>query len=102
MKLLVINAGTNVMVRARPCFMACRFDDNPHAHDSGDEAEQHRSFFSEILVAEDIDLGSRIHTLGFKSVFLCEVLALGEVRAVSYSDFVFKITRFFAWDTIIL
>ena len=66
------------MVRARPCFMACRFDENPHANDSPD-GDDHRSFFSEILVAEDIDLGSRIHTLGYKSVFLCQILAVGEV-----------------------
>jgi len=70
------------MVRARPCFMACRFDENPHAHDMAEgEGDGHRAFFSEVLVAEDIDLGSRIHTLGYKSVFLCQILALGEVRS---------------------
>ena len=67
------------MIRARAAFMACRFDENPHAHETarlpgatkrimkqtlGDEP--HRQLFSEVLVAEDIDLGSRIHTLGFK------------------------------------
>jgi hypothetical protein len=73
------NAGTNVMIRARAAFMACRFDENPHGHETmrlpgqtqkviketlGGEA--HRQLFSEVLVAEDIDLGSRVHTLGFK------------------------------------
>jgi hypothetical protein len=67
------------MIRARAAFMACRFDENPHGHETmrlpgmtqkiikdtlGGDA--HRQLFSEVLVAEDIDLGSRVHTLGFK------------------------------------
>jgi hypothetical protein len=67
------------MIRARAAFMACQFDDNPHGHETQNlpgatqkmmkEAlggAQHRQLFSEVLVAEDIDLGSRVHTLGFK------------------------------------
>ena len=66
------------MIRARAAFMACRFDENPHGHETMrlDGATQrrikqtlggeHRQLFSEVLVAEDIDLGSRVHTLGFK------------------------------------
>lgn len=67
------------MVRARAAFMACRFDENPHGHEtqslpSGTKklmeeqlgGDQHRQLFSEVLVAEDIDLGSRVHTLGFR------------------------------------
>lgn len=59
--------------------MACRFDENPHGHEtqslpSGTKklmeeqlgGDQHRQLFSEVLVAEDIDLGSRVHTLGFR------------------------------------
>ena len=29
-------AGTNVMIRARAAFLACRFDENPHAGDTQD------------------------------------------------------------------
>lgn len=77
--------GTNVMIRARAAFEACRFDENPHAAESAalagdvEAGNKHRQLFSETLVAEDIDLGSRVHCLGYKSVFLCEVLAKGEV-----------------------
>jgi hypothetical protein len=74
-------AGTNVMIRARTAFLVCRFDENPHAADTqdlpqatqalyreanGGSADTHRQLFSETLVAEDIDLGSRVHTLGYK------------------------------------
>ena len=67
------------MVRARAAFMACRFDENPHGHETQSlpsgtkklmedqlQGSQHRQLFSEVLVAEDIDLGSRVHTLGFR------------------------------------
>jgi hypothetical protein len=69
------------MIRARAAFLACRFDENPHSSDTqdlpaitqniyqdaiGGGADSHRQLFSETLVAEDIDLGSRVHTLGFK------------------------------------
>jgi cellulose synthase/poly-beta-1,6-N-acetylglucosamine synthase-like glycosyltransferase len=71
--------GTNVMVRARAAFQACRFDENPHGHETQTlpqaakkqmtqvlGGDSHRQLFSETLVAEDIDLGSRVHTLGYK------------------------------------
>jgi hypothetical protein len=48
------------MIRARAAFMACQFDEEALG------GAQHRQLFSEVLVAEDIDLGSRVHTLGFK------------------------------------
>jgi hypothetical protein len=69
------------MIRARAAFLACRFDENPHGADTqdlpqqtqalyqeaiGGSADTHRQLFSETLVAEDIDLGSRVHTLGYK------------------------------------
>ena len=67
------------MIRARAAFMACQFDDNPHGHETQNlpgatqkviketlGGDAHRQLFSEVLVAEDIDLGSRVHTLGFK------------------------------------
>jgi hypothetical protein len=70
-------------MRARAVFMACKFGDehNSRSRSGGDVESQSRSrqLFSEVLVAEDVDLGSRIHALGYKSVFLDEVLALGEV-----------------------
>jgi hypothetical protein len=85
-----MHAGTNVMIRARAAFLACRFDENPHAADTqnlpvqtqkiyqdaiGGEADSHRQLFSETLVAEDIDLGSRIHTLGYKCAHRPTLLA---------------------------
>jgi hypothetical protein len=71
------------MMRARAVFMACKFGDTrSHSNSVADLESQSRKrqLFSEVLVAEDVDLGSRIHALGYKSVFLDEVLALGEVR----------------------
>ncbi len=77
-----------MLIRARVAFEACQFDSNPakdrRPHEPGQATAPngaHRQLFSEILVAEDVDLGSRIHALGYKSVFLNEVLARGEVRA---------------------
>lgn len=77
------------MIRARAAFMACRFDENPHGHEtkrlkgkSKEElhvltgGEAHRQLFSEVLVAEDIDLGSRVHTLGFKYEPFCTYAAI--------------------------
>jgi hypothetical protein len=65
------------MIRTRAAFLACRFDDAPHSHETQalpgasrkfitEElfGNEHRQLFSEVLVAEDIDL----HTLGFKCV----------------------------------
>ena len=79
--------GTNVMIRARTCFLACQFGETPtpgkrkflHLWREKQANKRTRQLFSEVLIAEDIDLGSRIHALGYKSVFLDEVLALGEV-----------------------
>ena len=75
-------AGTNVMLRARAVFLACKFGEQAKgsARASGAPHPRSRQLFSEVLVAEDVDLGSRIHALGYKSVFLAEVLAKGEVR----------------------
>jgi hypothetical protein len=71
------------MMRARAVFMACKFGDTRSGHSSAvadlESQSRNRQLFSEVLVAEDVDLGSRIHALGYKSVFLDEVLALGEV-----------------------
>ena len=77
------DAGTNVMLRARACFLACKFG-KPSSKKRGqrtlESQRRSRQLFSETLVAEDVDLGSRIHALGFRAVFLDEVLARGEVR----------------------
>lgn len=75
------------MIRARTCFLACQFGEVPtqgkrkflHLWREKQANKRTRQLFSEVLIAEDIDLGSRIHALGYKSVFLDEVLALGEV-----------------------
>jgi hypothetical protein len=79
------------MVRARAAFMACRFDENPHGHETQSlpgatrkmmeavlDGDTHRQLFSEVLVAEDIDLGSRVHTLGYKcgARLLCPAVPL--------------------------
>jgi hypothetical protein len=77
-------AGTNVMLRARACFLACKFGEQPRCRReaaAAESAKRSRQLFSEVLVAEDVDLGSRIHALGYKAIFLDEVLARGEVRA---------------------
>jgi Glycosyl transferase family group 2 len=74
------------MIRARTCFLACQFGEEPtakrrfmHLWREKKQNRRTRQLFSEVLIAEDIDLGSRIHALGYKSVFLDEVLAKGEV-----------------------
>lgn len=79
-------AGTNVLIRARAVFLACKFGEKQerrkrfwHAHKQLSDPPRARQLFSEELIAEDVDLGSRVHALGFKSVFLDEVLARGEV-----------------------
>jgi cellulose synthase/poly-beta-1,6-N-acetylglucosamine synthase-like glycosyltransferase len=88
-------AGTNVMIRARACFMACKFGEDKlkrkrfwHVRKTTCAGSHNRQLFSEVLIAEDVDLGSRIHALGYKSVFLNEVLARGEVRRaiLNYPD----------------
>lgn len=56
--------GTNFMIRAQACYAVARDAREP---------------FSETLVAEDVDLGSRLHFHGYKSVVLNEPLAWGEV-----------------------
>jgi hypothetical protein len=71
------------MLRARACFLACKFGGTPKNANSVESQRRSRQLFSEVLVAEDVDLGSRIHALGYKSVFLDEVLARGEVCSCS-------------------
>ena len=56
--------GTNFLIRAKACYAVARDSREP---------------FSETLVAEDVDLGSRLHFHGYKSVVLNEPLAWGEV-----------------------
>ena len=86
----IVFVGTNVMIRARACFLACKFGEQDQRRSSNGGAlksgTRSRQLFSEVLVAEDVDLGSRIHALGYKSVFLNEVLARGEVRSVLISS----------------
>jgi hypothetical protein len=65
-----VTAGTNVMIRARACFLACKFGEADATAAMSQKlfggASRHRQLFSEVLVAEDVDLGSRIHALGYK------------------------------------
>lgn len=53
----------------------------------GGTADTHRQLFSETLVAEDIDLGSRVHTLGYKCavgcLFAVDILFADTLRGTS-------------------
>ena len=76
-----------MLIRARAIFLACKFGEKQarrlrfwHLRKKLVSAPRARQLFSEELIAEDVDLGSRIHALGFKSVFLDEILARGEAR----------------------
>lgn len=76
-----------MLIRARAIFLACKFGEKQakrqrfwHVRKAMVDPPRARQLFSEELIAEDVDLGSRIHALGFKSIFLDEILARGEVR----------------------
>jgi cellulose synthase/poly-beta-1,6-N-acetylglucosamine synthase-like glycosyltransferase len=74
--------GTNVMLRARVCFEVCRFAQmnasaNSDALESGIDTRQ---IYAEDEISEDIELGSRMQAAGYKSIFIGEKLATGEVR----------------------
>lgn len=66
------------MIRARAAFKVCRF-----AEANSEEMEaglDHRQLYAEDEISEDIELGTRMHASGYKSVFVNEKLATGEVR----------------------
>lgn len=72
--------GTNVMVRARAAFRCSRFynpasDALATARANGEPPQ----LLSEDEISEDIELGSRIHANGYKSIVVPENLATGEV-----------------------
>jgi cellulose synthase/poly-beta-1,6-N-acetylglucosamine synthase-like glycosyltransferase len=73
--------GTNVMIRTTAVFKCSRFFDENlgEIHGKGPNGDQPQ-LLSEDEISEDIELGSRIHAAGFKSVFVPENLATGEVR----------------------
>jgi cellulose synthase/poly-beta-1,6-N-acetylglucosamine synthase-like glycosyltransferase len=71
---LLCNAGTNVMIRARAAFGVSRFAKQGFQSDQG-----HCQVYSEDEISEDIELGARIHAAGYKSVFVPNKLATGEV-----------------------
>jgi hypothetical protein len=65
------------MIRARAAFKVCRFaDDNKASIEGG---EDHRQLYAEDEISEDIELGTRMHASGYRSVFVNEKLATGEV-----------------------
>lgn len=75
-----------MLIRARAVFLACKFGEKQarrkrfwHTRKEVTDPPRARQLFSEELIAEDVDLGSRVHALGFKSVYLDEILARGEV-----------------------
>jgi hypothetical protein len=66
------------MIRARAAFKVCRFAEDNSANVEG--GEEHRQLYAEDEISEDIELGTRMHASGYKSVFVNEKLATGEVR----------------------
>jgi hypothetical protein len=76
------------MVRARAAFEVCKFAVANAAASALEAGVDHRQLYAEDEISEDIELGTRLHASGYKSVFLCEKLATGEVRrgtAVSFA-----------------
>lgn len=72
--------GTNVMIRAQAAFAVSRYAKTGFQSSSG-----RNQIYSEDEISEDIELGSRIHAAGYKSVFVAERLATGEARSPSCS-----------------
>jgi hypothetical protein len=66
------------MIRARAAFAVSRYAKTGYQSSSG-----HNQIYSEDEISEDIELGARIHAAGYKSVFIAERLATGEVRSPS-------------------
>lgn len=66
------------MIRAKAAFQVCKFaNTNLTALEDGIDRRQ---VYAEDEISEDIELGSRMHASGYKSVFVSEKLATGEVR----------------------
>ena len=66
------------MIRSRAAFKVCRFAEMQDAE--GGAAGSNRQLYAEDEISEDIELGTRMHASGYKSVFVNEKLATGEVR----------------------
>jgi hypothetical protein len=65
------------MIRAQAAFKACKFADaNVDGLEGGIDRRQ---IYAEDEISEDIELGSRLHAYGYKSIFVGEKLATGEV-----------------------
>lgn len=65
------------MIRAKAAFQVCKFASaNLGALEDGIDRRQ---IYAEDEISEDIELGSRMHAWGFKSIFIGEKLATGEV-----------------------
>jgi cellulose synthase/poly-beta-1,6-N-acetylglucosamine synthase-like glycosyltransferase len=73
--------GTNVMIRTSAIYRCSRFFDEAtgELQACGPNGEPPQ-LLSEDEISEDIELGSRIHAAGFRSVLVPENLATGEVR----------------------
>jgi cellulose synthase/poly-beta-1,6-N-acetylglucosamine synthase-like glycosyltransferase len=67
-------AGTNVMIRARAAFKVSKY-----AKSGFMGPGSHRKIYSEDEISEDMELGTRIHAAGYKSIFIPERLCTGEV-----------------------
>jgi hypothetical protein len=80
---LVACAGTNVMIRAKGMFLASKFYD-PQTDTLLDNAGIPQ-LLCEHEISEDIELGSRMHAHGYKSILISERLVTGEVCVTSHA-----------------
>lgn len=70
------------MIRAKAAFEVCKFANaNLTALEYGVDRRQ---IYAEDEISEDIELGSRMHASGYKSIFISEKLATGEVRPLAF------------------
>jgi hypothetical protein len=70
------------MIRARAAFAVSRYAKTGFKSSSG-----RNQIYAEDEISEDIELGSRVHAAGYKSVFVAERLATGEAHSPSRSCF---------------
>lgn len=71
------------MVRAKAAFATSRLLKRHTVSEAAADPEEGvdiREIFSEFQVGEDFEMGSRLQAAGFKSVFIDQKLATGEVR----------------------
>lgn len=68
------------MIRAKVAFAVSPTMSHAEREAAAEEGQDTRELFSEQQVAEDFEFGSRVQAAGFKSAFIDENLATGEVR----------------------